>query len=45
MVFLAVIIYCIHVFFKRWHEMRIQRAYIILLVAEALILLAGQALA
>lgn len=43
-VFLVVIIYCINVFFKRWREMRIQRAYIILLAAEALIVFAAQAL-
>ena len=43
-VFLVVIIYCINVFFKRWREMRIQRAYVILLVAEALVILFGMAL-
>ena len=42
--FLVVIIYCINVFFKRWHEMRIHRAYLILLAIEALIVLAAQAL-
>ncbi len=44
MVFLVVIIYCINVFFKRWHEMRIQRAYLILLAVEAVIVIAAQAL-
>jgi len=43
--FLAVIIYCINTFFKRWREMRVHRVYIILLVLEALILLTAQALA
>lgn len=43
-VFLVVIIYCINLYFKRWHEMRVHRAYIKLLVVEALILLAAQAL-
>ncbi len=44
MLFLAIIIYCINVFFKRWREMRIQRAYIIVLVIEALIVLVSMAL-
>lgn len=43
-IFLVVIIYCINVFFKRWREMRIQRAFIILLAAEALVILLAQAL-
>ena len=43
-VFLAVIIYCINVFFMRWREMRIHRAYLILLAIEALVILAAQAL-
>lgn len=43
-VFLVVIIYCINVFFKRWRETRIQRAYVILLAVEALVVLAAQAL-
>lgn len=42
---LAVIIYCIDFFFKRWREERVQRLYIVLLVVEALIVLAAQALA
>lgn len=42
---LAVIIYCIDCFFKRWRESRAQRLYIVLLVVEALIVLAAQALA
>lgn len=45
MVFLVVIIYCINVFFKRWRDRRFQRPYIIMLAAEALIVLAAQALA
>jgi len=45
MILLVVIIYCINVFFKRWREMRIHRAYIILLLVEALTILLGQALA
>ena len=46
MLFLAVIIYCINVFFKRWREERIHRAYIIVLVqSEALIFLLSMALA
>ena len=39
-VLLVVIIYCINRFFKRWHDMRVQRVYIWLLVVEALIVLA-----
>lgn len=39
-VFLVIIIYCINIYFKRWREMRLQRAYIKLLVVEALIILA-----
>lgn len=44
-VLLVVIIYCINRFFKRWRDMRVQRVYIWLLVVEALILVAAQALA
>lgn len=43
-VLLVVIIYCVNLYFKRWHEMRVHRAYIRLLVVEALIVLAAQAL-
>ena len=42
---LVIIIYCINRFFKRWRDMRVQRAYIWLLVVEALILVAAQAIA
>ena len=44
-IFLVIIIYCINHFFKRWHDMRVHRVYIILLVVEALILLAARAMA
>ena len=43
-ILLVIIIYCINLYFKRWHEARAQRVYIKLLVVEALILLAAQAL-
>ncbi|MCY3915480.1 MAG: hypothetical protein OXG49_05650 [Chloroflexi bacterium] len=42
--FLVVVIYCINVFFKRWRDMRVQRVHILLLVAEALVILLAQAL-
>ncbi len=44
-IFLVIIIYCINHYFKRWHDMRVQRLYIVLLVVEALIVLAAQAMA
>ena len=43
-VFLVVIIYCINVFFKRWRDIGIHRAYIILLMAEALIIVLARVL-
>ena len=43
-IFLVIIIYCINHYFKRWREARIHRVYIILLVVEALIVLAAQAM-
>ncbi|MCY3864123.1 MAG: hypothetical protein OXG68_01665 [Chloroflexi bacterium] len=42
--FLVVVIYCINVFFKRWRDMRVQRVYILFLVAEALVILLAMAL-
>lgn len=44
-IFLVIIIYCINHYFKRWREARVHRLYIVLLVLEALIVLAAQAIA
>ena len=43
-ILLVIFIYCINRFFKRWHEMRVQRVYLAMLAVEALILLAAWAL-
>ena len=44
MVLLGVIIFCINRFFKHWRDECLQRAYLALLAAEALVILAAQAL-
>ncbi len=44
-VFLVLIIYCINDYFKCWREARARRFYLKLLLVEALIVLAAQALA
>ena len=43
-VLLVVIIYCIHIFFKHWREMRLQRVFLLALAAEALIIIAHVAI-
>lgn len=41
---LVIIIFCIHYFFKHWHDMRVQRIYLAVLAVEALIIVAAQVL-
>lgn len=41
---LVVVIYCINYHFKHWHDMRVQRIYLLALAVEALIIIAAQVL-
>ena len=40
--FLVIVIYCINCFFKHWHDMRLQRVYLVALAVEALIILSAR---
>ena len=39
---LVIVIYCINYYFKHWHDMRVQRVFLVALAVEALIILAAR---